>query len=267
VLSTRLITESNEAYHARGGVSASMLKSMAKGWRTFEAEYITKTAPRKESAAMALGTAVHTALLEPDRFDAEYAVCPREWSDRRTTAHKQWAAENTGKIVLTADEGIAIKAMRQSAMRDEFAQKLLAADGYVEKSLEWTDQGVPCRARFDKIAGPLIIDIKTCQDARKAGFKKAIETYRYDLQAAHYLAGICSMVTTFVFVAIETASPFRVRCYEMCGDDLFSAEMERVTLLLEYQRRLTDGDWSEKGEGVLTKIFLSDWFAKREVTV
>ena len=267
MLSTRLITESNEAYHARKGVSASMLKSMAKGWRTFEAEYITKTAPRKESASMALGTAVHTALLEPDRFVADYVVCPQGCSDRRTKAYKEWAAENDGKIVLTADDAIAIDAMWHSAMRDEFAAILLNADGHIEKSLEWTDQGVPCRARFDKIAGSLIIDIKTCQDATPEAFAKTMATYRYDLQAAHYLAGIPSVATTFVFVAIETASPFRVRCYEMCGDDLFSADMERVGLLMEYQRRLASGDWSQPGESVLTKIFLPNWFAKREVTV
>jgi hypothetical protein len=267
VLSTRLITESNEAYHARDGVSASMLKSMAKGWRTFEAEYITKTAPRKESASMALGTAVHTALLEPDRFDADYAICPPECSDRRTKAYREWAAENDGKIVLSADEAKTIHAICKSAMRDKFAAILLGADGYVEKSLEWTDQGLPCRARFDKVAGSFIIDIKTCQDATPEAFARTIASYRYDLQAAHYLAGIPYIAARFVFVAIETASPFRVRCYEMCGDDLFSAEMERVTLLLEYQRRLAEGDWSEPGEGVLTKIFLPNWFAKREVTV
>lgn len=267
MLSKRLITESNEAYHARKSVSASMLKSMAKGWRTFEAEYVTKTAPRKESAAMALGTAVHTALLEPDRFDTDYAICPPDCSDRRTKAYKEWAAENDGKTVLTIDEARTIWAMSKSAIRDKFALILLNADGHIEKSLEWQDEGVPCRARFDKVAGSFIIDIKTCQDATPDAFAKTIASYRYDLQAAHYLAGLPSVATTFVFVAIETASPFRVRCYEMCSDDLFSAETERVALLLEYQRRLASDDWSEPGEGVLTKIFLPNWFAKREVAV
>jgi len=262
-----LLDLTNEDYHARPGVSASMLKSMARGWRTFEAEYITKTAPRKESAAMALGTAVHTALLEPDRFAAEYVVCPDECSDRRTKAYKEWAASVDGASVLTADDAKTIDAIRESVRRDDFASKLLAADGHVEKSLEWTDQGVLCRMRFDKIAGLFVIDIKTCQDATPEAFARTIASYRYDLQAAHYLAGIPYVAARFAFIAIETASPYRVRCYEMCGDDLFSAEMERVSLLVEYQRRLNDGDWSEPGEGVLTKVFLPNWFAKREVAV
>ena len=264
-----LLDLTSEDYHARPGVSASMLKSMARGWRTFEAEYVTKAAPRKESAAMALGTAVHTALLEPERFAAEYVVCPEECSDRRTKAYKEWAASVDGANVLAAGDAATIDAIRESVRRDDFASKLLAADGHVEKSLEWTDQGVLCRMRFDKIAGPFCIDIKTCQDATTDDFTKSIAKYRYDLQAAHYLAGLClvSKVSQFAFIAIETASPYRVRCYEICEDDLFSAEMDRVSLLLEYQRRLNDGDWSEPGEGVLTKVFLPNWFAKREVAV
>ena len=264
-----LLELTNEEYHARPGVSASMLKSMARGWRTFEAEYITKTAPRKESAAMALGTAVHTALLEPERFDAEYVVCPPECSDRRTKAYKEWAASVDGASVLTTDDAATIEAIRESVRRDDFASKLLAAAGYVEKSLEWTDQGVLCRMRFDKLAGPFCVDIKTCQYATVDKFTKSIAEYRYDIQAAHYLAGLglVSEVSQFAFIAIETTSPYRVRCYEMCEDDLFLAEKDRISLLKEYQRRMQSKDWSEPGEGVLTKVFLPNWFAKREVAV
>jgi hypothetical protein len=266
-----LLDLTNEEYHARPGVSASMLKSMARGWRTFEAEYITKTAPRKESAAMALGTAVHTALLEPERFAAEYVACPDECSDRRTKAYKEWAASVDGASVLTADDAKTIDAIRESVRRDDFASKLLAADGHVEKSLEWTDQSVLCRMRFDKIAGPFCIDIKTCQDATPEAFAKTIASYRYDIQASHYLSGLSNngvgWGVRFVFITVETCAPHRVRCYEMCDDDSDKADEDRVALLLEYRRRLQSDDWSEPGEGVLTKVFLPNWFAKREVAV
>jgi hypothetical protein len=261
----------NEEYHARPGVSASMLKSMARGWRTFEAEHITKTAPRKETPAMALGTAVHTALLEPGRFDAEYAACPPECSDKRTKAYKTWAESIDDMKVLLQEDVAAIKSIEESVRRDDFASQLLAADGHIEKSLEWIENDVLCRMRFDKIAGPFCIDIKTCQDATPEAFAKTIASYRYDLQASHYLSGLTSngigWGMRFVFIAVETASPYRVRCYEMCDDDFDKADEDRVALLLEYRRRLELGDWSEPGEGVLTKVFLPNWFAKREVAV
>jgi exodeoxyribonuclease VIII len=155
--------------------------------------------------------------------------------------------------------------------RDDFASQLRTADGHVEKSLEWTEDSVLCRMRFDKLAGPFCIDIKTCQDATPEAFAKTIASYRYDLQATHYLSGLsCSGIllgVRFVFIAVETCVPYRVRCYEMRNDDLLSAEIDRVSLLAEYRRRSESGDWSEPGEGVLTKVFLPNWFAKREVAV
>jgi len=263
----------NEEYHARPGVSASKLKSMARGWRTFEAEHVTKTAPRKESPAMALGAAVHTALLEPERFDADYVVCPEECSDRRTKAYRMWSESIDGMKVLSQDDSATIKAIEESVRRDDFASQLLTAGGHVEKSLEWTENDVLCRMRLDKITGSFCIDIKTCQDATPEAFAKVIASYRYDLQAAHYLSGLNTSGSNwgirfrFVFIAVETASPYRVRCYEMCDDDFDKACDDRASLLAEYRRRSESGDWSEPGEGVLTKVFLPNWFAKREVAV
>jgi hypothetical protein len=166
-----LLTMSNEDYRKRPGVSASMLKSMARGWRTFEAEHITKTAPRKESAAMALGTAVHTALLEPERFEAEYVVCPAACSDRRTKAYKEWSATVDDREVITADDAATIEAIRKSVEADVVAKQLLdPTDGVVEKCCEWTECDVFCRMRFDKKVGPFCVDIKTCQDVTEEAF-------------------------------------------------------------------------------------------------
>jgi hypothetical protein len=266
-----LLAMSNEEYHQRPGVSASMLKSMARGWRTFEAEHITKTAPRKESAAMALGTAVHTALLEPERFEAEYVVCPAACSDRRTKAYKEWSATVEGKQVLTAEDADTIQFIRVNQAKDPFVSQLLNVGGIVEKSLEWQEFGVSCRMRFDKLHGFVCIDIKTCQDASYDAFSKTIVNYRYDLQAAHYLAGLRSQDADkefrFVFIAVETVSPFRVRSYEINQYDIDKANEERQSLIESYKARFESGDWSEQLEGKLATIFLPNWFANREVTV
>jgi hypothetical protein len=262
---------SNEEYHRRPGVSASMLKSMARGWRTFEAEHIAKTAPRKESAAMALGTAVHTALLEPERYEADYVVCPAECSDRRTKAFKEWSATVEGNQVLTAEDADTIHSIRVNQAKDPFVSQLLNVGGIVEKSFEWDEYGTLCRMRFDKLHGPICVDIKTCQDASYDAFAKTIVTYRYDLQAAHYLAGLRSQDEgtdfRFVFIAVETVSPYRVRSYEINEYDLHKATTERNSLIDEYAERLESDDWSEPLEGKLATIFLPNWFSQREVMV
>lgn len=262
---------SNEEYHKRPGVSASMLKSMARGWRTFEAEHIAKTAPRKESAAMALGTAVHTALLESERFDAGYVSCPVECSDRRTKVHKEWLLTVEGRDVISQDDMDVVQRIKSNVARDAYASQLLGIGGEVEKSYEWKELDLLCRARFDKKHGPFVIDIKTCQDAREDAFRKTIESYRYDLQAAHYLSGLESIGRgwglRFVFIAVETLSPYRVRCHELSDDDMEKAFKDRSAILRAYKTRLESGDWSEDGEGRLTTLYLSKWFSQREVMV
>jgi len=232
-----LLSIPNEEYHARPGVSASMLKSMASGWRNFQAEYITRTAPRKESAAMALGTAVHAALLEPELFADEYAVIPEECSDRRTTAYKQWAAKNGDRKTLSPSEAATIEQIKSAAWSDEIAEMLLrGAAGSTEGVYEWTEgpRETLCRMRFDKFAEPFIIDVKTTDDARPEAFAATVAKYRYDLQAAHYLTGLEGLTRQdlrFVFIAVETSSPYRCRCYELSESDLAAAHTQRRSLL------------------------------------
>jgi len=263
-----LLSIPNEEYHARPGVSASMLKSMASGWRTFQAEYITKTAPRKESAAMALGTAVHAALLEPGLFLSEYVAIPNECSDRRTKAYKEWLANNHGKKVLTPSEWQTIETIAMSTAIDQIADKLLTTTGDTEGVYEWNEgpRETLCRMRFDKFAEPFIIDVKTTDDARPEAFAATVAKYRYDLQAAHYLTGLEGFTRSdlrFVFIAVETSSPYRCRCYELSESDLAAAHGQRRSLLAEYEERLAKNDWSEPGESELRTVFLPNWFTRK----
>lgn len=263
-----LLSIPNEEYHARPGVSASMLKSMASGWRTFQAEYITRTAPRKESAAMALGTAVHAALLEPELAADEYVVIPAECSDRRTKAYKEWSANNQGKKVLTPSDFQVIQNIASAVFNDSIAVMLLSAEGDTEGVYEWTEgpRETLCRMRFDKLAEPFIIDIKTTDDARPEAFAATVAKYRYDLQAAHYLTGLEGFTRSdlrFVFIAVETSSPYRCRCYELSESDLAAAHNQRRSLLAEYEERLAKNDWSEPGESELRTVFLPNWFTRK----
>jgi hypothetical protein len=264
-----LLAISNDEYHARPGVSASMLKSMASGWRAFQAEYVTKTSPRKESAAMALGTAVHAALLEPELFADEYAVIPEECSDRRTKAYKEWAASNGDRKTLSPSDAATIEQIKSAAWSDDIAEMLLRGSaGTNEGFFEWTEgpRETLCRVRFDRLAEPFIIDIKTTDDARPEAFAATVAKYRYDLQAAHYLTGLEGFTRSdlrFVFIAVETSSPYRCRCYELSESDLAAAHNQRRSLLAEYEERLAKNDWSEPGESELRTVFLPNWFTRK----
>lgn len=263
------IDESNEAYHARDGVSASRLKSMAKGWRWYEAEHITKVIERKESPAMRMGTAIHAAILEPEAFDRQYVVCPPEFSDRRTKAHKEWAAAvPDGSIILSAAEDRVIESCRDAVMSNPAACAIIGSIEHAEKSFVFDDleAGAHCRVRFDLIAGRIVGDIKTIDSLDDGAVEKAIQSFRYDLQVAHYLEGFACLGfegMEFVFIFVETSPPHRCRVVKLSPSDLEAARDQRVSLLREYARRSESGDWSDPGEGELQTVFLSDWFNRK----
>jgi len=250
-------------YHDRPELSATMLKCMAEGWRQFEAEYIAKTAPFRESAAMHLGTAIHAAILEPDKFYADYVVCPQECSDKRTKAYKEWEAQQPAFVtVLSEKDWQTIERILQSAQRDDVVKRLLSKPDAVEQEHYWTCDftGVKCRAKTDAIKGKAVIDIKTTDDARPFAFARKIAEFRYDLQAVHYLDGTDCDV--FLFVAIETSCPWRVRTYTLTERDLQSARGKRIELLEEYKGRLATGNWSERGEHEVADVLLPGYYTK-----
>ena len=63
--------DTNEQYHSAPGISASGLKSIHK-----KSVYHFINQKPFESSAMALGTAVHCAMLEPESYYNEFHVMP-----------------------------------------------------------------------------------------------------------------------------------------------------------------------------------------------
>ena len=102
----------NEEYHKGPGLSSSDLKLLARSPLHYKT---AKAFHPEETNAMRLGTAVHCAILEPDRIDVEYVLAP-EGIDRRTKAGKaQWAElEATGKTILSCEEAQVVQGMVKS---------------------------------------------------------------------------------------------------------------------------------------------------------
>ncbi|EDW2054854.1 exodeoxyribonuclease VIII [Salmonella enterica subsp. enterica] len=66
----------NSAYHAADGISSSMLKDARISLMYFYGRYVAGTIKRETSDAFTMGSLVHTLVLEPAKFDEEYAVFP-----------------------------------------------------------------------------------------------------------------------------------------------------------------------------------------------
>jgi hypothetical protein len=221
-------------YHARKEVSNSDLALFARS----PAHYIARTLhPTK---AMTFGTAFHCALLEPKRFEKDYAICP-DFGDCRKASNKEakilWLETNIDKVTITAEEVETIIRMTGSALVHDAAAKWIDDVEFTEVSIIAENECVAVRSRLDGLtSGRNIVDVKTTDDASPAAFAKSVWNYRYHVQNAFYVdnarrAGID--VDRMVFIAIEKDPPFAVAVYEL---DMASVGLGRKT----YKRQLAE---------------------------
>lgn len=213
----------NADYHAHPSVSKSHLDDVARSPAHYYARRLDPNRePREATKAMEFGTAVHCAVLEPDRFEAEYIVAPK--FDRRTKAGKAAAedfeAQNKGRLWLPRDEYDACRRVRDS-VRSHPVVGLLLDSGAAEQSMFWTDPdtGIECKCRPDWLTGDgaVVLDVKTTEDARQEAFARSIVNYRYFVQAPFYIDGV-GMATgavpdLFVFIAVEKSPPYPTAMY------------------------------------------------------
>jgi len=215
-------------YHKIEAFSASTAKICLRSAAHFAASRETVKEP---SEAMKIGTAVHTAILEPHLFDAEIAIMPK--FDKRTKVGKEGAEQfendNIGKTVIDWYQGERVKSIAESVRGHEFF-KTYVKDGDAEATLLWGQYGLQCKARIDYLANGTIFDVKTCQDASPAGFAKQVASFGYHMQAAHYSMGfkrVCGeKLDRFVFIAVESAYPHMVGIYTLGVDSLKAGQSD-----------------------------------------
>jgi hypothetical protein len=215
----------NTEYHAHAAISKSHLDQVAKSPLHYWARYLDPNRVVPEpTPAMAIGSAVHTHVLELDQWDARYVSAP-DGIDRRTKAGKaEWeafTAAATGRTVLPKADADLVMRMAQSVFSHPAAAMLLALPGKAETTHMWTDAatGLQCKCRPDWLTddGRLLVDLKTTEDASARGFAKSIAQWRYHVQASWYLDGIEQATGTrpeqFLFLCVEKKAPYAVAVY------------------------------------------------------
>ena len=219
-------------YHAYPSLNNSGIKQLLKSPAHYQA-YLAE--PHEQTKAMLIGSATHSAVLEPHLFEAEYIAMP-DGIDRRTKEGKAAYAEleASGKTILYADDYENVLQISKAVRTHDTAGRLLGM-GEAEVSIFTEIDGVPAKCRADWLRQRCIVDVKTTDDASPEGFARSIAKYGYDIQAAWYLdccaaAGIEAY--TFVFVAVEKSAPYAVGIYEL---DYASLEVGRS----KYQRALS----------------------------
>lgn len=230
-------------YHAHPAISKSGLDRVEKSPAHWKFQ-----PPREPTPDMMMGTAIHRAILEPDRFDIEYKVV--DVKDRRQKAYKEAVAEHGVEQVLLGNQAERVREIQEAALSRPDVKRLAHAPGWSEMSAFAFDPetGTPVRCRFDRLAeAGFGVDLKKARDVFPHGFSRSIAAYRYHVQVAFY-SDIFYWITgerlsEFWLIAIEDAPPYTAVPYRL--DDM-AIEAGRIAYrrnLNTYAACVASGEW------------------------
>lgn len=245
--------DSNEFYHSQNEYcSASTLKKIKQSpahWRYEE---------RTETDAFRIGSAYHSYVLEPEKFEEEFFVFDDsvivdvllgEGAKRPTSTskYKEWKENELlkakGKTLLSIQEFLSIKDMKQRLFGHFYTRNLLT-NGVAERShyatIETTTGEtfkIRIRPDFMNVKKRICIDLKSCIDCSTDKFAHDSANLGYHIQAALYadiLEHIYSpgLPWTFIFVAQEKKKPFAFQSFECSHQFITQGRYEYEMLLL-----------------------------------
>lgn len=211
----------NEIYHKLdGSYSKSSLDLLEK-----DPLKLFKRKEKQQTRAMQIGSAIHCAILEPEKFRNQYLLMP-EIKDRRQPEYKNAIKYYGESNVFTSTDCENISGIINAVRNNEYALELLNAPGPTEVSGFFIDNetGLLLRHRFDKLSyinGEWIgVDLKKTRESNEFKFSKSIFEYNYHLQDAVYSTGFKEItgekLRSFTFIAVEEEYPNIVELYELC---------------------------------------------------
>ena len=253
----------NEAYHAYEGISKSGLDVLDRS-----PAHLMYGAKREPSRAMAIGTAIHTAILEPKKFLTDYLLL-KDVKARTASEYKQAIKVHHPDNVLIASEAANVAGMQESVYAQPQAAYALNLPGYRELSafVEDPETGVLMRCRFDLITeSGHSIDLKKTRDSRPEEFAKSVYNYRYHVQDAMY-SHIFELITgqplnSFEFLAVEEQPPHCAMMFKLTEESKQIGFSEYRRNLETYSECLNSNEWPGYEE-TTEELSLPSWAISR----
>lgn len=242
---------SNDDYHKGPGVSRSFL------WTLLDKSPADARVEKEETDAMAMGTALHTAILEPNRFEREYKVIPADCrvgsgkGQRERLSTFEATAEINGWTTIKAEDMESIKRMANAVRSNEDAKVLLEGIE-AEVSGYWFDpdeKDVLCKIRPDGIqtATGILVDLKKAADARERIFVNKAHGMGYHVQAFMCLYGMTHITGVehqeFRFIVAEDHEPWNVVVYRASQEFLHVGGIDFGRAFRLYVECLRSGKW------------------------
>jgi len=229
-----------------------------------------------DSPAMATGRLWHTAILEPENLERDYACLCAETQERLLTeaqaagskaksfskaiaTYKTWKESQDDREIITEAELSAATQGRANVWQGEFKTALQRGEPEMSVVTEYESDYGPMMLKgrmdlYDRKTGT-IWDVKTTRDASPEGFGRLAFSYGYIRQAGFYRL-LCELeglpFEEFRILAIEPTAPFLNATYSIpkeytrWGKEVGIAALERLARCREIN------DWPGYGDGELT---------------
>lgn len=239
---------SNAEYHAdKNYLSSSNLKLLYQDPAKFKHEYLDGNGKKLEGDFLTEGSAAHTLLFEPEKFDEEYAVF--DGFRRDGLKWEEFKAKNPDKTLLTTPMLHRVKRYHESILRRPEALALVK-DGMPEHTMTAKLQGVNIKARCDYIIPEkgIIVDLKTT--SKPAGlelFKVSVDQYSYQLSAALYMQVAFEIYKrNFDFYFVVVSKPDLVTdVYKLSKESAAVGHHMVNKALQSYRRCMETGIWTQ----------------------
>jgi hypothetical protein len=254
-------------YDSIDAVNISSLLNVATSLKHF------KASPRKSTRPMALGTAAHTATLEPDTFLERYALWDKHTAAGKTSPRcgaefDAFSSENAGKEALLPKDWHGSLAIAESVRSDPEAKKVLIS-GHPEVTFVWTHKGTGllCKGRIDWCDWDkrlLLTDLKTARDITPHAFFSSAARYHYHTRMAWYTDGFCQALGTTdrpdtTVIAVEPGEPHDVVVYELFDEELEEGRAEYELLMAKLRVAIDFDRWPGIGNGARMRYEIPRW--------
>jgi len=247
----------NEEYHAdRTAVSSTWLKTINKS--PFHLRAMLDSPPAEPTPALTMGSAVDCLTFEPELWDKQFIVAPKDLNRRTKEGKETWAKLMKDKRTVVSFAQYQEALATTAAITTNPVMKDIMKSGESQLSFVWRDPvtGLLCKCRpdwYDEKSGT-VVDLKTAQDASPKGFSRAIANFGYHIQQAFYSDGIryCGKpVRRFIFGVMEKpdgrtvteADPRLMAFYELDEEDVQAGEDSYTSGLSAINFCMINDEW------------------------
>lgn len=174
--------------------------------------------PFTPTAAMRKGTCVDLDVFKPIALKTRPYVVYDGVRNKRHRAYQEFLEEQPDNIIVLSDkEARDVEGCVEAIERHPDAISLLK--GSAQRTIAWSFNGRHCEGTPDVFARSYVTELKTTRCSDPGKFRWDAKRMGYHAQLAWYRAGLieCGLASpqAAYIVAVETAPPYPVTCFEL----------------------------------------------------